>query len=144
MKKNYLIEQPPNSDYYNLLVQDKSENGMFGVTQDISQIDYNREIIGEWFDIEVAIKQLINEHGVTTAFQCGTYICVLQLKYDNSEGTMTFYDFEGFRNPELIETLETNNVYSKPVLDGIRQLFQKMEKSEVQELDTVRLVVPFK
>ncbi|WP_339698003.1 hypothetical protein [uncultured Roseivirga sp.] len=141
MKKLFLIDQPPNSEYYNLIVQDASDNKMYGITQDIAHIDYNREVIGEWFDLDLAIKQLTSINGVTTAFQCGTYICALQLKHDNSQGTMSFYDLESFNNLELLETLKSNNIYSDAMLNLIQSLVEYMSKSDLDDLDSVRLVL---
>lgn len=93
MEKYYLIEQPPLAEKYTFLVDDISDKVNYGRATDIDKINYNRKIMGEKFNIDVKVGLLMAESkGSTFVFDLGQFICVLELRADQKEGKMTFFD----------------------------------------------------
>ena len=137
----YNIDQPPKNEYFQLIVEDMSENEFYGWTRNIEHIDYNREIIGEWFDLDVAVKQLTSVIGNTTVFQCGLYICILKLKPDNSEGEMEFHYFERIAKQNYLDMLKKDHKYSDNVINDLIKNYDLISSSDLGFLDSVRLVL---
>lgn len=94
MEKNFIVPQPPVTEKYRLLVDDMSEKRNFGFTSDIDKIRYNKNILGDDFNMDLTIKNMFTDEGITSVFPIGCFITVLQLKKDETEGKMTFFDFD--------------------------------------------------
>jgi hypothetical protein len=94
MEKYFLIQQPPITEKFRLLVEEMSENEKFGFTSDIDMIKYNINLLGSDFKKDLTIKNMFTDKGITTVFPIGSFITVLELKKDETEGKMTFFDFD--------------------------------------------------
>ena len=94
MEKQFLVPQPPLTEKYRLLVDDMSDNETFGTATDINKIRYNIKLLGDNFDMDLTIKNMFTKEGITGVFPIGRFITILQLKKDETEGRMTFFDFD--------------------------------------------------
>ena len=94
MEKQFLVPQPPLTDKYRLLVDDISDNETFGTATDINKIKYNIKLLGDNFNMDLTIKNMFTKEGITGVFPIGRFIAILQLKKDETEGRMTFFDFD--------------------------------------------------
>ena len=114
MKKHFIVPQPPLTEKYRLLVDDMSEKRNFGFTTDIDKILYNKNILGDDFNMDLTIKNIFTDDGITSVFPIGCFITVLQLKKDEAEGKMTFFDFE-----VDIDKAELKNILKQQFSDNI-------------------------
>ena len=105
MKKHFVVLQPPLTEKYRLLVDEMSDKRNFGSTSDIDKIEYNKRILGDDFNIDLTIKNLFTDEGITSVFPLGCFITVLQLKKDGTEGKMTFFDFDIETDKEELKSI---------------------------------------
>jgi len=115
MKKQFLVLQPPLTDKYRLLVDDISDNETFGTATDIDKIRYNIRMLGDSFNMDLTIKNMFTKEGITGVFPLGRFITILQMKKDETEGRMTFFDFDNdipFIRP-FISSIFSENVFKQ-------------------------------
>jgi len=93
MKPYFLIKQPPLSKKFRLLVSELSETENFGFTSNIDKIEYNLNILGTEFKDKFDLHNLFTKSGLTSVFQLGKFITVLERNKTKTEGRMTFFDF---------------------------------------------------
>jgi hypothetical protein len=94
MKKRFLIEQPPISNKYKLIVDKLTPNENFGYTNDIDKIEYNLDIIGKDFNERFDIHNLFSNKGTTCVIDVGRFIVILGKNKNKSKGKMSFFDFK--------------------------------------------------
>ena len=129
MKKFYLIPQPPLTQRYSLLVDDMSDKKNYGRTTDIDKIKYNQDILGKEFELEVKIKNMYSDEGITTVFPVGSFIVVLQLKKDETKGQMTFFDHVVNTSKEELRTMLLQG-FSENIVDGWFQVFDALNSED--------------
>ena len=93
MKPYFLIEQPPLSEKFRLVVSELTETKNFGFTSNIDKIEYNLNILGTEFKDKFDLHNLFSEDGLTSVFQLGKFISVLERNKAKTKGKMTFFDF---------------------------------------------------
>lgn len=94
MNKYFLIPQPPITEKCSLLVEEISDKKNWGFTSDINMIKYNISLLGTEFNKDLTIRNMFTDKGISTVFPIGCFITVLELKKDETEGKMTFFDFD--------------------------------------------------
>lgn len=141
MEKHFIVPQPPISEKYRLLVDDMSDKRNFGFTYDINKIRYNKKIFGEEFNMDLAIKNMFTDEGITSVFPVGCFITVLQLKKDETEGKMTFFDFN-------IETEKTeirsnlHGIFSQKIVNAWFHVYDILHSEFSKEDDIYELFRP--
>jgi len=142
MEKYYIIEQPPISDNYTFLVDDISNKVNYGLTTDIDKINYNRKIIGENFNIDIKIGLLMSKSkGSTFVFDLGNFITVLELRADELEGKMAFYDCFIDMPKEALNNILTQ-AYSQNIATEWFKVQEKLLENFSLKNDIVRLFKP--
>jgi len=117
MQKFYLVPQPPKAEKFTFLVDDITDSGNWGTTNDLEKIAYNRSLFDEDINEDIEIRQSLTDVGTTSVFNFGKFIIILELKKGNSSGCMTFFDFQtDFSRSELIDILK--ETYSDNIIKG--------------------------
>ena len=142
MKKYFIIEQPPICEQYTFLVDDISDKKNYGLATDIDKINYNRKILGENFNIDIKVGLLMAESkGSTFVLDLGHFICILELKADEKEGKMAFFDCV-----IDIPKSELNEILVKRYSQNIANEWFKIQDILLQDLkdetDIVRIYKP--
>ena len=140
MKKFFLIEQPPISEKYRMLVDKLSEVKNFGYTNNIEKIEYNLNIIGKDFSDRVDIHNLFTDKGITTVFPLGTYIVVLEMKKDKTKGKMSFFDFDNIEDISKVRGL-LEMEFSEYIISEWFRIYYLLESGFSEEEDLVELIV---
>jgi len=141
MKKYYLINQPPIVENFSLLVDEIAENKNWGMTNDLDKIEYNRNLIGKDFDVDLEIRQCLSGEGTTTIFNFGRFITVFQLRKDSKKGKMTFFDFETKLTRIEIENI-LESAYSNNIINAWFNCYDELKKSFTEANDIVILHKP--
>ena len=142
MEKYYLIEQPPIAEKYTFLVDDISDKVNYGRATDIDKINYNRKLMGEKFDIDLKVGLLMAESkGSTFVFDLGTFITVLELRADQKEGKMTFFDCV-IDMPKSDINKMLVDAYSQNIANEWFKIQERLLENFPLENDTVRLHKP--
>jgi hypothetical protein len=140
MKKFFLIEQPPISEKYRMLVDKLTEVKNFGNTNDIDKIEYNLNIIGKDFSDRVDIHNLFTDKGITAVFPLGTYIVVLEMKKDKTKGKMSFFDFDNIADISKVRGL-LEMEFSEYIISEWFRIYYLLESEFSEEEDLVELIV---
>ena len=142
MKKYFKISQPPLTAKYTFLVDDINEMRNWGMTTDIDKIEYNRDLLGDDFNIDIKIKLLLTKKGGGTfVIPIGRYITVFEIREDENEGRMTFFDFTfGATREELQIMLEIG--YSETIVNEWLKCYDLMSLEFTSSSDTVVLLKP--
>jgi len=142
MKKYYLIEQPPVARKYTFLVDDISDKLNYGLATDIHKINYNLKLMGEKFNIDVKVGLLMAESkGSTFVFDLGHFISILELRADQQEGKMAFYDCViDIPRSELNEILVKR--YSQNIATEWFKVHDRLNVNLSPETDIVQIIKP--
>lgn len=138
-----MIEQPPVSNKYRLLVDDINETETFAITLDTSKVWYNRKIIGEQLSIRIEIHTALSDKGTTIVIPIGRYITIWQISKNETTQRIWFFDHAnrlplkdtfGQKYPNYF----SDNVYSE--YDKIQQAFKEefTEDDDIVELVLVK------
>lgn len=141
MKKYFLVQQPPLSEKYRLLVDEISDNSCFGFTADLDKIKYNRELLGEEIDLELTVKTIISNNGTTAVFPLGCFITILEIRKDEKEGRMTFFDYDLGTGKEEISDL-IKNQYSDKIAKEWFRIYNLLKINFTDEYDKFELIKP--
>src|SRR5690606_42126200 len=109
---------------------------------DIDKINYNRKMIGENFNIDVKIGVLMSQSkGSTFVFELGNFITVLELRADELEGKMAFYDCIMDMPRAVLNNILTY-ASSQNIATEWFKVQEKLLENFSQENDIVRLLKP--
>jgi hypothetical protein len=139
MNKKFLILQPPLSDKYNFLVDDITKKENWGTTKDLDKVEYNINLLGEHFKIDLKIKHLSSGNGLTTVFPLGKFITVLEISPDESIKAMTFFDFKVEISRMELKMMLTN-VFKDNTVKAFMEIYDILKEDFNDEFDNVRLV----
>jgi len=141
MGKLFFIDQPPLTRRYRLLVDSTSKNKKYGLTTDIDKIRYNTNLLGLEFNLNLKLNLLSTDEGSTVVFPIGTFITVLQLRKDENEGIMSFFDFNIKINDSNF-ILELEKMYSKNIVDKWLSVYKTLHSDFSEDEDVVDLFIP--
>ncbi len=141
MEKHFLVEQPPISAKYRLLVDELSENETFGFTNDIDKIAYNRNILGSDFNQVLSIKLLLPEKGASTVFSIGRFIVVLEIGKDEKDGKMHFFDFN-IDTDNLDISTQIKQQFSENIASAWFKNYYLLRSEFLEESDRFELFKP--
>ncbi len=141
MKKHFIVSQPPLTSKYQMLVDDMSEKRNFGWTNDIDKIEYNKKLLGEEFNMELTIKNMFTDEGISSVFPVGAFITVLQMRKDEKEGKMTFMDYDTDMTEDELRNLLLG-VFSENITNSCINVYRVLRENFTKEDDTVELLVP--
>lgn len=142
MKKKFILEQPPFTDKFRLLVDESIDFGKVGFTIDLNKIEYNLELIGNEFKERVDLHNLFTDKGITSVFPIGKYICVLELKKDKTKGVFSLFDFKRFNDiSEARNILE--NEYSENIIKEWFKVYYILISEFSESEDLFELFVEF-
>ena len=123
-----------------LKVNDISEKKNFGTTTKIQDIEYNIKVLGTEFRERLEISGLFSNEGLTSIFQIGRFIVVLKRNETNTEGKMTFFDFdinESVANIKKALILE----YSEEIINQWFKYYYYLNSDFEEEHDIIELVL---
>ncbi len=63
MKHKYLVLQPPITDEYRLLVDDKSRDSIYGIAQYFDKVIYNLDLLGKDLALDIEIRSPLTRKG---------------------------------------------------------------------------------
>jgi len=142
MKKYYIVQQPPLAEKYTFLVDDVSEVVNYGLATDMDKINYNRKIMGESFNIDIKVGLLMAESkGATFVFDLGRFVTVLELRADEKEGEMAFYDYDVNATREELNKILVER-YSQNIANEWFRIQKELLEDFIPEDDVVRLHKP--
>ncbi|MGE0079621.1 MAG: hypothetical protein AB7S48_17300 [Bacteroidales bacterium] len=141
MKKHYLVQQPPLTEKYTFLVDNISNNKNWGRTTDIDKIEYNRNLLGDDLNIDIKINLLFTEKGLTTVIPLGRFITIIQIREDENEGAMTFFDFDIEHPIEELKEL-ISKTFSENITKEWIKVYETLKSEFKDEDDIVRLEKP--
>ena len=139
MKKIFLIEQPPLTDKYRLIVDDLTDVKNFGYTNNIDKIEYNLNIIGNEFKDKIDLHNLFSTKGLTCVFPVGTYITVLERNKDKTEGQMSFFDFDNIGNVSEFRNL-LEKQFSESIIKEWFKIYYLLSTEFSESEDLIELV----
>ena len=141
MKKYFLIPQPPITEKFTFLVDDISEKKNWGLTEDIDKIEYNRKLLGENFNVDLKVNLLMSEKDVTNIFTLGNFITVLEMREDQKEGRMTFFDCVMDMPKDELKYM-IGEVFSKNIVEEWIKFYDLLNLDFSEENDIVDLFKP--
>ncbi len=142
MKKQFLITQPPITEKYSFLVDDINQLGNWGMTTDIDKIEYNRNLLGDDFEIDIKIKTLFTKKGITFVVPIGRFITIVKIRADEEEGSMTFFDFDIGYSRGAMEVILEEAGYSVSIIEEWLKCYDLMHSKFSSEHDNVVLFKP--
>ena len=142
MKNNFFISQPPLTDKYTFLVDEINELRNWGMTTDIYKIEYNRDLLGDDFNISLKIKLLFTSIGCTFVIPIGRFITIMKMRDDENEGSMTFFDFDIDMSRGALEIMLENVGYSAAIVNEWLKCYDLMHLKFKAEADNVVLLKP--
>jgi len=142
MKKHFLISQPPLTEKYSFLVDDINQFGNWGVATDIDKIEYNRNLLGDDFNIDIKIKMLFTQKGMTFVVPIGRFITIVKIRADEKEGSMTFLDFDTGYSRGAMEVILEEAGYSVSIVNDWLKYYDFMLSEFSAEQDNVVLLKP--
>ena len=142
MKKHFLVSQPPLTEKYSFLVDDINQSRNWGVTTDIDKIEYNRNLLGDDFNIDIKIKLLFTKKGMTFVVPIGRFITIVKIREDEKEGSMTFFDFDIGYSRDALELILEEAGYSVSIINDWLKYYDLMSLEFSSEQDNVVLLKP--
>jgi hypothetical protein len=142
MKKHFLISQPPLTEKYSFLVDDINQFGNWGVATDIDKIEYNRNLLDDDFNIDIKIKMLFTQKGMTFVVPIGRFITIVKIRADEKEGSMTFLDFDTGYSRGAMEVILEEAGYSVSIVNDWLKYYDFMLSEFSAEQDNVVLLKP--
>ncbi|MDV7187950.1 hypothetical protein R3X25_11715 [Lutibacter sp. TH_r2] len=144
MKKKFLLEQPPITNKFRLIVDDISDNNNYGFTNDIDKIEYNLNIMGNEFKDKFDLHNLFSDKGMTSVFQLGRFITILERNKEKTEGRMTFFDFDVDADVSEIRSIIEQQFSENIIKEWFRVYYLiSSDFSELDDLIELVRVEPF-
>ena len=140
MEKTFLIEQPPISKKYRLLIDDSSENRGICFTTDVDKVNYNLKILGVDLSLDTQIHNALSKDGITSIFSLGRYVAILRIKKDETVKEFWFVDFELDIDFEEVNKTTLNGYFSDELIKNFNELREKLRASFSEEYDMIELV----
>ena len=141
MKKYFLIPQPPITEKFTFLVDDISEKKNWGLTIDADKIAFNRKLLGENFNIDLKVNLLMTEKGIAKIFTLGNFITVLEMREDQKEARMTFFDCVMNMPKDELKYM-IGEVFSKNIVEEWIKFYDLLNLDFLEENDLVELYRP--
>ena len=142
MKKHFLIAQPPLASNYTFLVDEINELHNWGMATDIGKVEYNRDLLGDEFNIDLKIKLLFTKKGCTFVVPIGRFITIMKIRDDENEGSMTFFDFDVEASRGALEVMLEEVGYSVAIVNEWLKCYDLMHLEFKAENDNVVLLKP--
>jgi predicted aldo/keto reductase-like oxidoreductase len=139
MKENFIIPQPPFTDKYKMIVDEISEKRNFGITKSINNIEYNLNLLGSEFIDKFDLHNLFTDAGLTTVFQLGRFITILERNKEKTEGKMTFFDFDVDSDVSSIRSILEKG-YSESIIKEWFRIYYLISSEFSESDDLVELV----
>ena len=139
MATRFIVPQPPLNDKYQLLVEEISVSGDWGMTTDIDMINYNLKLLEVEFGMSIQKDLPTSTKGISGVVPIGKFITIIQIKKGESEARMLFYDF----NVDLEKVFERlNKTFSENVVTKWMELYHSMRLNFSEAGDRVELFKP--
>ncbi len=142
MRKYFLIEQPPLSDKYRLLVDDINKTETFAMTIDIDKVWYNRKIIGDDMSIMLETYTALSDKGATVLQPIGRYITIWQISKDEKTQRIWFVDHESNFSFRDVGRQIMGDYFSDDVYNEFEKIQSTLRLLFSEKLDIVELVLP--
>lgn len=140
MQKFFLVEQPPISSKYRLLVDDINDYGTFAITTDIEKVLYNRRVLGSELSIHLETYTALSSKGMTTALPLGRFITIWEISKDEKMQRITFVDYDT-NVPFREVSKQHGGGFSDALYDSFEQIQAKMKADFRESDDQIELVV---
>lgn len=141
MKKYFLVEQPPISSKYRLLVDDINETETFAMTQDIDKVLYNRHVLGHDLNITLEMYTALSSDGMTVVLPVGRYVTIWQISKDEKTQSILFVDYDtGLSFREVSQRGGIESPYSDNVYNEFGRIESLMKAGFKNEDDIIELV----
>ncbi len=141
MRKHFLIQQPPLSHKYRLIVDDINETETFAMTTDIDKVWYNREIVGVSISIMLETHTALSDKGTTALLPIGRYITIWQISKDEKTQRIWFIDYESEISFRELGCQIMNDYFSDNIYNEFEKIQKEMKSLPSNELDTIELVL---
>jgi hypothetical protein len=139
MATRFIVPQPPLNDKYQLLVEEISVSGDWGMTTDIDMINYNLKLLEVEFGMSIQKDLPTSTKGISGVVPIGKFITIIQIKKDDSDARMAFYDF----SVELEKVFEPlKETFSENVVTRWMELYHSMKTNFSEAEDRVELFKP--
>lgn len=140
MEKLFIVEQPPHSEKFRLLVDECIETGQYGLTTDRDKVLYNLELMS--LREQVQWQAAASAQGMSFVFEAGRYIGIAAVKKDFSRMSMEFFDFQAYGDFREWNATTLNHEFSEKVVTEFELLrSQLMNSFREPEDDRVELAI---
>ena len=142
MRKHFLIEQPPISSKYRLLVDNINDTTTFAMTTDVDKVWYNRKVLGDDMSILLETYTALSDNGTTVVLPAGRYVTIWQITKDEKTQRIWFIDHSSnisFRH--LGKQIMGDTYFSDNVYNEFERIQELLRSSFNPDLDIVELVL---